>query len=256
MQQHNTVEQAWKGSKIGGFRGDRNELILEFMPLVKYLAHRVAVKLPPHIDVGDLTNYGIIGLVDAIEKFDPSRNIKFKTYAELRIRGSIIDGLRDLDWVPRSIRKKRKELEKAYQSLEQKHGRPALDEEVATVLGLDMDKLHHLVDQVKGVALGGFKDLSGNNPDDKFEENLIGYIPDTTVDDPFHVFQKSELKSILAGAIEQLPQKERLVISLYYFEELTMKEIGMVLNITESRVSQLHTKAVFRMRGRLKNTIA
>jgi len=252
--QQSSVEQAWKSNKLGGFQGDRDAVILEFMPLVKYLAHRVAVKLPPHIDVGDLVNYGIIGLMDAIEKFDPSRNIKFKTYAELRVRGSIIDGLRDLDWVPRSIRKKRKELEKAHQTLEQKLGRPANDDEVANKMGLKMNDLHQLIDPVKGVSLGGFKDLSGNHNEDKFDESLIGYIPDTNSENPFQIFEKSELRDTLAESIDQLPQKERLVISLYYFEELTMKEIGIVLNITESRVSQLHTKAVFRLRGRLKKT--
>jgi len=227
---------------------DRELLITECLPLVKFVAHRIANRLPAHVDVDDLIHSGILGLMDAVRKFEPDRNVKFKTYAEQRIRGAILDGLRDLDWVPRSLRRKKKDIEAAYHELEQQHGRAASDEEVAAHLGLPLDELHHALDELKGVTLGAFVDAGENGEG----ENLISFVPDPDGENPHMLLQTKEVRSILKAAVDKLPTKERFVVQLYYFEELTMKEIGTLLNITESRVSQLHTKSMLRLRGKLK----
>ena len=227
---------------------DRELLITECLPLVKFVAHRIANRLPAHVDVDDLIHSGILGLMDAVRKFEPDRNVKFKTYAEQRIRGAILDGLRDLDWVPRSLRRKKKDIEAAYHELEQQHGRAASDEEVAAHLGLPLDDLHHALDELKGVTLGAFVDAGENGEG----ENLISFVPDPDGENPHMLLQTKEVRSILKAAVDKLPTKERFVVQLYYFEELTMKEIGTLLNITESRVSQLHTKSMLRLRGKLK----
>lgn len=233
----------------------RDELIVEYVPLVKYLAQRIALKLPNHVEIDDLVNSGIIGLIDAIEKFEPSRGIKFKTYAEFRIRGAIFDGLRSLDWVPRSVRKQKKMVEQSHAALEQKLGRHATDEETAKSLGVDLQEFYKILDNLKGVTLGKFVELNNNDSQSADGESAIAFIPDDSTDDPYHEFQKQELTELLAEAIRNLPDKERYVVSLYYFDELTMKEIGTVLSITESRVSQLHTKSMLRLRETLKNYV-
>lgn len=227
---------------------DREALITECLPLVKFVAHRIGAHLPSHVDVDDLIHSGILGLIDAIKKFEPSRGVKFKTYAEQRIRGAILDGLRDLDWVPRSLRRKKKDIENAYHELEQLLGRAATDEEVAAHLGIPLEELHKSLDDLKGVTLGTFADAG----EDGDGENLISFVPDPDAEDPSITLQTREIKAILKEAIDKLPTKERFVVQLYYFDELTMKEIGTLLNITESRVSQLHTKSMLRLRGKLK----
>ena len=232
---------------------ERETLIEDYIPLVKYLAHRISVKLPNHVEIDDLVNSGIIGLIDAIEKFDRSRGIKFKTYAEFRIRGAIFDGLRSLDWVPRSVRKQKKMVEQSYAHLEQKLGRHATDEELSESLGLDLSEFYKILDNLKGVNLGKFVELNNNDNQSMDGEAAIAFIPDRSTEDPFCKFQKHELTEILGEAIRNLPDKERYVVSLYYFDELTMKEIGTVLDITESRVSQLHTKSMLRLRDTLKS---
>lgn len=228
-------------------RENREQIIKDYVPLVKFVAHRIASRLPSHVELDDLINSGILGLMDAIEKFEPARNIKFKTYAELRIKGAILDGLRDLDWVPRSLRRKKKDIEGAYHALEQQMGRAATDEEVALYLGMPLDELHKNLDDLKGVTLGTFVEVG----EDGEGESLISFVPDPDAEDPHQTFQASEIKDILRDAMEVLPKKEKFVVQLYYFDELTMKEIGTLLNITESRVSQLHTKAMLRLRGKL-----
>lgn len=228
-------------------RNNREQIIKDYVPLVKFVAHRIASRLPSHVELDDLINSGILGLMDAIEKFEPARNIKFKTYAELRIKGAILDGLRDLDWVPRSLRRKKKDIEGAYHSLEQQMGRAATDEEVAVHLGIPLEELHKNLDELKGVTLGTFVEVG----EDGEGESLISFVPDPDAEDPHQTFQASEIKEILRTAMEVLPKKEKFVVQLYYFDELTMKEIGTLLNITESRVSQLHTKAMLRLRGKL-----
>lgn len=229
----------------------REQLILEHLPQIKYIAHRISTKLPSHVELNDLVSAGVLGLLDAVEKFDPSRGVKFKTYAELRVKGSILDSLRNLDWAPRSLRKRSKDLEKAYKTLEQRLGRPVTDKEVSDELGITLEEFYELVDQIKGLNLGSFHDL-GSQDDDRNSEPLVRYVPDAPQMDPFFLFQKSEVKDLLAGAIDALPKKERLVVSLYYYDELTMKEIGKVLGVNESRVSQLHTKAMLRLRTKLR----
>ena len=230
---------------------ERDNLINETLPLIKHIAHRVATRLPANIEMRDLINAGVIGLLDAIEKFEPERNVKFKTYAEVRIRGAILDSLRNLDWAPRSLRKKSKDLEKTYADLSQKLGRPATDEEVSEAMGEDIEDFHALVDQLHGLTIGSFENLS----DSEDSENYINYYPDDGSNDPYAKFESNELTSMLAQAIEELPEKERLVLSLYYYEEFTMKEIGALLGVNESRVSQLHTKATLRLRGRLSKVV-
>jgi len=227
---------------------DRNALASECLPLVKFIAHRISSRLPAHVDVDDLIHSGILGLMDAVKKFEPDRNVTFKTYAEQRIRGAILDGLRDLDWVPRSLRRKKKDIETAYHQLEQEKGRAATDEEVAAHLGLTLEELQHSLDDLKGVTLGTFIDAGENGEG----ENLISFVPDPDGENPHIMLQTRELKTILKTAVDRLPTKERFVVQLYYFDELTMKEIGTLLNITESRVSQLHTKSMLRLRGKLK----
>ena len=230
---------------------EREALITETLPLIKHIAHRVATRLPSSIEVRDLINAGVIGLLDAIDKYEPERNVKFKTYAEVRIRGAILDSLRNLDWAPRSLRKKSKDLEKAYSELSQKLGRPATDEEVSEAMGENLDTFHALVDQLRGLTIGSFENLSDGEDSDSY----LNYYPDDGSNDPYAKFETSELTRILAGAVEDLPEKERLVLSLYYYEELTMKEIGVLLGVNESRVSQLHTKAMLRLRGKLGKVI-
>ena len=230
---------------------ERDELILEHLPQIKYIAQRISTKLPSHVELNDLVSAGILGLLDAIEKFDPNRGVKFKTYAELRIKGAILDSLRNLDWAPRSLRKKSKDLERVYRELEQRLGRPAMDKEVCEEMEISLEEFYELLDQIKGLNLGSFQELSGQD-EDKNSEPLVKYVPNAPHLDPFFVFHKTEIKDILSVAIDALPKKERLVVSLYYFDDMTMKEIGRVLGVNESRVSQLHTKAMLRLRTKLK----
>ncbi len=230
---------------------ERDQLILEHMPQIKYIAQRISAKLPSHVELNDLVGAGVLGLLDAIEKFDLSRGVKFRTYAELRIKGAILDSLRNLDWAPRSLRKKSKDLERIYKELEQRLGRPATDKEAAEAMKISLDEFYDLIDQIRGLNLGSFQDLATQDGD-KNAEPLVKYVPDAPQMNPFFVFQRSEIRNILSAAIDCLPKKERLVVSLYYYDELTMKEIGQVLGVNESRVSQLHTKAMLRMRTKLR----
>jgi RNA polymerase sigma factor for flagellar operon FliA len=247
----NSVRQQKNYESESSSSAARDELILEHLPQIKYIAQRISIKLPSHVELNDLVSAGIIGLLDAIEKFDPNRGVKFKTYAELRIKGAILDSLRNLDWAPRSLRKKSKDLERVYRDLEQRLGRPATEKEVCEAMEITLEEFYELVDQIKGLNLGSFQELSGQD-DDKNGEPLVKYVPDAPHLDPFFVFHKSEIQGILSTAVDTLPKKERLVVSLYYFDELTMKEIGKVLGVNESRVSQLHTKAMLRLRTKLR----
>jgi RNA polymerase sigma factor FliA len=230
---------------------ERDELILEHLPQIKYIAQRIYAKLPSHVELNDLVSAGILGLLDAIEKFDPTRGVKFKTYAELRIKGAILDSLRNLDWAPRSLRKKSKDLERVYRDLEQRLGRPANDKEICEEMEISLEEFYDLLDQIKGLNLGSFQELSGSE-EDRNSEPLVKYVPDAPQKDPFYLFHKSEIQKILSTVIDTLPKKERLVVSLYYYDDLTMKEIGKVLGVNESRVSQLHTKAVLKLRTKLR----
>jgi RNA polymerase sigma factor for flagellar operon FliA len=228
----------------------RDQLILNYSPLVKYVAGRLASSLPHSVETSDLISYGIFGLIDAIEKFDLTRAIKFETYAIARIKGAIIDELRAMDWVPRSVRSRAREIEAAYIDLENRLRRVPTDCEVADRMGVTTQEYHAILSRLSYTSVVSFEELwSGGERDDA--QSAIGAIRDDTADDPVAVFEVSEVKEILAGAIDRLPEREKTVIALYYYEGLTLKEIGQVLGVTESRVSQLHTKAVLRLRARL-----
>ncbi|HUU50532.1 MAG TPA: FliA/WhiG family RNA polymerase sigma factor [Nitrospinota bacterium] len=232
----------------------KEQLILKYAPMIKYIAQRIAARLPSHVDINDLISSGVIGLIDALEKFNPERDIQFKTYAEFRIKGAILDDLRSLDWIPRSVRQKINRLEKVYSNLEQKLGRAATDEEVAKSLSIGLEDLHQILNKARGVSLISKESLGRNLSEDE-RVNLIESLSGSRKMDPSLLLKTKQIKEITAKAIDQLPEKERQVVSLYYYEELTMKEIGKVLDITESRVSQIHTRAMLRLRGKLKKTL-
>jgi RNA polymerase sigma factor for flagellar operon FliA len=230
---------------------DREQLILAYAPMIKYLAQRIAARLPPYISVDDLIQAGAIGLIDAIEKFDPRRDNTFKTYAQFRIRGAMLDELRGLDWVPRSVREKEGVLARAYGELERTLGRPAQDEEVAALLGLEIEALYDWCNQVKGVSLLSLE-APGLRTKDGETLNLREMVSTANAMSPAQLVQAQHLKTLVAEAIDELPYQEKVVMSLYYSEELTMKEIGKVLDITESRVSQIHTKSILHLRHTLQ----
>lgn len=232
---------------------ERNKMVEEHLPLVKYIAQRLAGRLPSHVEVDDLYNSGVIGLIDAVEKFDPSRKIKFKTYAEFRIKGSILDELRALDWVPRSTRQKAGRIEKAIADLEQQLGRAASDHEIVEHMGISYEEYHQILSESKGISLISLDEVHGDDEDG--ERNLLDFLADPDQVEPSEVLNLDQVYQIVAESIDHLPDKERLVISLYYYEELTMKEIGAILEITESRVSQIHTKAILRLRGKLARVL-
>ena len=229
----------------------RDELIEEYAPLVKYIAERLSARLPSSIEVEDLINTGVIGLIDAIDKFVADRGVKFKTYAEFRIRGAMLDYLRRQDWAPRSMRRKEKELSGVFRELEQRLKRSATHEEAAAAMGLPMAEFTDLLYKARGLSL-----LSLNRPktDDGDEEikELGDFIPVDQDKSPFELLKKQEVRDLLAEQIDFLPEKECMVVSLYYFSELTMKEVGKILGVTESRVSQLHSAAILRLRGFLE----
>ncbi len=227
----------------------KDKLIMEYAPLIKFIAQKIAVRLPANIELDDLISSGVIGLMDAIEKYDPSRDNKFKTYAEFRIRGSILDELRAQDWVPRSVRDKSKMLDRALIELEAQLGRGATDEELAERLGVSMDEFHDLLNQVKPVSLLSIDDSATFSNVDK--KSILNLLESCKLSNPFNQLNLKSVKDIVAAAIEDLPERQRLVLSLYYYEDLNLKEIGRVLRVTESRVSQLHAQAISRLRAKL-----
>jgi RNA polymerase sigma factor for flagellar operon FliA len=233
----------------------KEQIVLEHTPLIRYIVNRIAVRLPSHIDLDDLHNTGVIGLMDAIEKYDPDKNCKFKTYAEFRIKGAILDQLRSLDWVPRSVRQKSRKLERAYGEVEQRLGRMASEDEVADSLGLQIEKFHELLNQVRGISMINLEEVRGTNADGDRSGTFADIVEDVNSENPFATLKLTEMKSVVADTIASLPEKERLVISLYYYEDLNMKEIGGILGITESRVCQIHTKSVLRLRSKLKGIL-
>ncbi len=232
----------------------RNALVLENLPLVKYVANRIASRLPSHVELDDLIDAGIIGLMDAIDKFEPARKIKFKTYAEFRIKGAILDELQALDWMPRSARQKATRLEKAYAELEQRLGRPAADNEVMEFLGVGDEEFQNLLVEARGISLISIDELRAEG-DESVERNLLECLADPEGLSPAESLHLDQIYTIVAEAIDRLPEKEKLAVSLYYYDEMTMKEIGQIMNITESRVSQIHTKAILRLRARLLSVL-
>lgn len=231
----------------------RHQLILDYSPLIRFVAQRIASRLPPSIEIDDLISSGVIGLMDAIEKYDPNMFNKFKTYAEFRIRGAILDELRSQDWIPRSVRNKAKVIERAHAELEQKFSRPATHKEVCESLGMEISDYHELVSRVKSVSLLYAEDPY-STPDSP-RKNLLDSIEHPSKSPQDQLDDKTD-KSVLIDQIEALPPKQKLVLSLYYYEELNLKEIGRILNVTESRVSQLHTQALDRIRGRIRISVA
>ena len=234
---------------------NREKVIIQYSPMIKYVANRIAMRLPPHIEVDDLISVGVLGLMDAITKYDSSRGAKFKTYAEFRVRGAILDELRSMDWVPRSIRQKASKVDKVVQGLQAKLRRTPEDEEVAKEMGLSLDQFHETLNETKSIPIFSLEDL-GIAKESGDQQSLLDCLAGKADADPQTQVRLVELKEIIAKAIDALPEKERLMVSLYYYEELTMKEIGAVLDITESRVSQIHSKAVYRLRTKLKAIIA
>ncbi len=222
---------------------------MKHAPLVKSIVERIASKVPSYIaDRDDLMNVGIIGLIAAIGKFDEKRNVQFETYARYRIRGAVLDELRARDWIPRSTRNKNAKLVEAYSVLQKELGRPPEDEEVSSHLGISLETYYEMLDDAKCVTLLSSEDLP---PDYCEKHGSYDVMEEIDHGNPLSLLAKSELKGILKEAIDLLPEKEKLVLSLYYYEELTMKEIGLVLRLTESRVCQLHSKALLRLRGEL-----
>ena len=226
----------------------RDQLITEYLPYVKRIVHRIAVHLPSTIDIDDLMNVGVIGLIQAVDRYDPGRDNKFMTYAVFRIKGAVLSELRSRDFLSRSNRRKIRDLENTCLKLEQKLGREVDDEEIAEELGVDIEKIRR-TKQMSSISFISFEELGFSSRDEK--EKLLSYLADND-DDALSLTRLKEVKEAVARAIEQLPEKERLVISLYYLDELTMKEAGKVLNITESRVSQIHSQAIMRLRAKLK----
>jgi RNA polymerase sigma factor for flagellar operon FliA len=240
----------WRRFRATNDQGVRDRLILTYAPLVKYVAGRLGSGLPAHVDEGDLVSYGLLGLISAIERYDPDRDIKFETYAIMRIKGSIIDELRALDWVPRSVRSRAREIERAIAELEAKLGRAPDDQEIADKVGITTDELEESLSDISRSSIAALDELwsvSGEGD----QVSLLDTIEDTTGPQPAEALDETEVREMLAESIARLPEREKLVITLYYYEELTLREIGEVLGVTESRVSQLHTKAVLRLRSRL-----
>ncbi len=240
-----------EGNKISP--KEKDKLIVEYAPLIKFVAQKIAARLPSNIELDDLISSGVIGLMDAIDKYDPTRDNKFKTYAEFRIRGAILDELRAQDWAPRSVREKAKVLERAYQRIEQARGRSATDEEVCAELGISQNEYHDMLNQVRSVSLLSFDDVATFSKADK--RALHGYTDQASsrAPNPYSEVNTALIKRMMADAIKDLPEKQRLVLTLYYYEDLNLKEIGRVLDVTESRVSQLHTQAIIKLKGKLRN---
>ena len=233
----------------------RDRLILSYAPLVKYVAGRLGSGLPAHVDEGDLVSYGLLGLIGAIERYDPERDVKFETYAISRIRGSIIDELRAMDWVPRSIRARARDIERAIAELEARLGRAPTDEEIAGKLGVSQDELADSLTDISRSSIAALDELWTVSSTGGDQIALIDTIEDTQGPEPQSALAETEMKEAIAEAIARLPEREKLVVTLYYYEELMLREIGEVLGVTESRVSQLHTKAILRLKAKLQGSL-
>lgn len=242
---------AWVSLKDDNDLRARDRLIVAYSPLVKYVAGRLSSGFSQTVDTADLVSYGVFGLIDAIDKFDPDRGIKFETYAIARIKGAIIDELRAMDWVPRSVRARAREFEAAYIALENRLKRVPSDDEIAEQMGISPRELRAILTRLSYTSVISFEEIWSPGADHEERSDPLGSIADDRAEDPVRLFETSELKQILANAIERLPEREKSVIALYYYEGLTLKEIGAVLGVTESRVSQMHTKAVLRLRAPL-----
>jgi RNA polymerase sigma factor for flagellar operon FliA len=224
----------------------RESLILNYSHLIKYIAGRLNIYFGSNVEYDDLVSFGVFGLIDAIDKYDVTKGVKFETYASLRIRGAIIDSIREMDWVPRSLRQKNKELEKAYWEVENELGRSATDKDIADKLNVSLDEFHKLLNEVSVSSMVSLEDFLEQN-----YEIGVDVTSSNKKDRPEYEAELRELRDILGDAIEKLPEKEKMVLTLYYYEELTLKEISAIMKVSESRISQLHTKAIMRLRGKL-----
>jgi len=249
------LQDLWRRYKTSGDERARERLVVAYSPLVKYVAGRMSSGLPAHVDEADLISYGLGGLIFAIERFDLSREIKFETYAITRIRGAIIDELRSLDWVPRSVRARAREIERVNMKLEARLQRAPTDEEMAGELKVNVEEFHEALLQISNSTIVALDELWNVSDSSGDQVSLLDTIPDHGAPDPEAVVDQGELRDRIADAIAALPEREKLVIALYYYENLTLREIGEVLGVTESRVSQLHTKAVLRLRSKLGNEL-
>jgi RNA polymerase sigma factor for flagellar operon FliA len=232
--------------------GEQERILLEHLPIVRFLARRIHERLPQHVDIEDLVSAGVVGLMDAFSKFDPAKKVQFRSYAQFRIRGAILDSLRTLDWSPRELRRKGRAVEEAIRVLTARLGRPPGEAEVAQEMGLGLEEYQQLLGDLKGLEIGT---LHVERNEDSGEEELA-YVPGRPEEDPLFRCLRGELEERLADAISHLPDRERLVMSLYYYEEMTMREIGLALGVVESRVSQVHASAVAHLRAALKDLAA
>lgn len=230
-----------------GAATERDVLLMEHLPTVRYIARRIHERLPQHVDLDDLVSAGVVGLIDAFSKFDHTKKVQFKSYAQFRIRGAILDSLRTLDWSPRELRRKGRAVEEAIRAVTQRIGRSPSEQEIAAEMKLSLNEYQQLLGDLKGLEIGS---LHIERSEDSGDEELA-YIPGSPEEDPLFRCLKGEMKRRLADAIDELPERERMVLTLYYYEELTMKEIGLTLGVVESRVSQIHSSAVLRLRAAL-----
>ena len=231
---------------------DQERLLLEELPQVRYIARRIHDRLPPHIPLDDLVQAGILGLIEALHKFDPGKNVELRTYAKHRIQGAILDSLRDLDWSPRPLRKKARQLEQAHQRLRAQFGRPATEPELAIELGMELKELQRLLGDLRGLDLGSLQDELHEPGQDHGASAVPSQEP---WHEPFALCLQGEMREFLTRAVSELQPRERQVLSLYYFEELTMKEVGAVLGVGEARVSQIHSAALVRLRARMRSLL-
>jgi len=252
LQAVKTEEELWQQYRKTRDPAIRESFIKQYAPLVKYVAGKVAIGMPHNVEFDDLVGFGVFGLIDAIDKFDPNKNVKFKTYAVTRIRGAIFDELRQIDWVPRSVRQKTREIESAISSLEAHLGRTATDQEVANSLGIDEAEYLKVIQKISGTSIISLNDLwySGDEND---KVSIGDSIESPSSLNPDVVVLNDEIRRVIVEAINELPDKEKKILVLYYYEDLTLKDIGRVLEVTESRVSQLHTKAILHLRSKLTN---
>src|SRR5687767_749063 len=246
------LKDLWRKYKSSGSTRAREQLVVAYSPLVKYVAGRMSSGLPAHVEEADLISYGLIGLINAIGRFDIDREIKFETYAITRIKGAIIDELRALDWVPRSVRARAREIERAHGKLEHRLHRTPTDEEMASELNLSVEEFQEALVKISNSTVVALDELWAVSDSSGDSVSLLDTLHDPDAPDPQQILDASELKDRLADAISALPEREKLVIALYYYENLTLREIGEVLGVTESRISQLHTKAVLRLKSRLQ----
>ena len=245
------LRDLWRRYKDGGDQRARERLVVAYSPLVKYVAGRMASNLPAHVEEADLISYGLVGMISAIERFEPSREIRFETYAITRIKGAILDELRSLDWVPRSVRARARDIERAHAKLEGKLQRVPTDKEMSAELDISEAEFRDSLVTISNSWVSALDELWASQDSGGEGVSLLDTIPDDSAADPEQAIDANELKDRIADAISRLPEREKLVIALYYYENLTLREIGEVLGVTESRVSQLHTKAVLRLRSRL-----